>query len=436
MKPVRSLLSIAFVLATIGAAGCKEDPPPAKQEPVPADSASAKGKLNPRSPVAPLAKVDPQTMKEYRIDVCYYGTLTLKEARDAYLASLGKDEPSEKKIPSFGSPPPSGKPGDAKGPDAKGPDAKPGLPKPAKPPAIGSADPKAPPSRDARPADSARKPGEGRPFNFVARAPHERNARACTVAAGLKDPALPELDAALAAFAPYAVELAKNIAAAQNYYQREEYKKDSFEKGKELHKKLVADFGKLDELHGKLGAALTAHREKNPADASKWEEGQKVAMTAFDNARLVLTGLAGEKVDLEAHKAAVKKLEESSEALKTFSQSHSTDPWPKIMTPALEGMLRALKDAEPKITDKGVDPETFLPVITSFTSVIEAKHRALSRSLIAQGQTQPRPMPHGGMGAPPGAPPGAPGAPGAPGEPHHAPHGEAPAPAEEAPAKE
>ena len=43
-----------------------------------------------------------------------------------------------------------------------------------------------------------------------------------------------DVDAALAAFAPFAVELAKDIATAQNYYQREEYKKDSFAKGKEL----------------------------------------------------------------------------------------------------------------------------------------------------------------------------------------------------------
>lgn len=399
MKLARSFLSIALVLAAAGAAGCKEDPPPAKPEPKAADSANAKARPRP-SAVAPLPKVDPASMKDYRVDVCYFGTLTLKQARDAYLASLGKDEPSEKKLPSFGTPPPPAAPAKLDAKDPKAPDAKP-TPGPAG--KTDKAAPAKPTPRETSPAGSANagKPGEmpRPPMNFLTRAPHERNARACTVAAGLKEPALADIDAALAAFAPYAVELAKNLAAAQNYYQREEYKKDSFEKGKELHKKLVADFAKLDELHDKLGAAIADHRGKTPADASKYEEGQKVAMTAFDDARAVMLGLISKKIDVEAHKAAVKKLEGSAEALKTFGTSNQADPWPKIMNPALEGFLRTLKEAEAKITDKGIDPEVFLPVITSYTSVIESKHRALSRSLIAKGQAQP-----GAVGAHPAVP--------------------------------
>ncbi len=103
MISVRSLCSIALVLVASGAAGCKEDPPPPQPEPASSAAANAnKGKASLRTPVSPMAKVDPQSMKEYRVDVCYFGTLSLKQARDAYLASLGKDEPSEKKIPSFG----------------------------------------------------------------------------------------------------------------------------------------------------------------------------------------------------------------------------------------------------------------------------------------------------------------------------------------------
>jgi hypothetical protein len=376
MIPFRSLLSIAFVLATAGAAGCKEDPPPAKPD-LQAPSASAKGKLNLRTPVAPIAKVDPRSLKEYRVDVCYFGTLTLKQARDSYLASLGKDEPSEKKIPSFGgAAAPPAPPTTPPKPDAK--DTKPA-------PTAAAKDAKAPEGA-ARP-----KPDERKPFNFMMRAPHERNARQCTVATTLKEPAMPEIDPALAAFAPYAVELAKNIAAAQNYYQREEFKKDNFEKGKELHKKLVADFEKLDELHEKLGAALLAWREKNPPDLSKAEEGQKVATAAFEDGRAVLLGLIGKKIDKEAYRAAVKKLEASAEALKTYGTGHQADPWPKIMSPQADAYLRALKEAEPKITDKGVDPDAFIPVINAFTSLIEAKHRALSRWLISKGQSQTRP---------------------------------------------
>jgi hypothetical protein len=380
MIPFRSIFPIALVLATAGIAGCKEDPPPPKPEPA-SSAAPNKGKLNIRNPMAPLAKVDPQTMKEYRSDVCYFGTLTLKQARDAYLASLGKDEPSEKKIPSFGGAnaptplQPGAPPGTAK-PDA----AKPGST--AKPATSAKADA----SKPATPGTA--KPDDRKPFNFAMRAPHERNARACTVAAGLKEPAMPEVDAALATFAPYAVELAKNIAAASNYYQREEYKKDEFQKGKELHKKLVADFEKLDELSDKLGAAILAWHKAHPPDLAAAEEGQKVAITTFEDARALMLTLIGKKIDVEAMKAALKKLDESSDALKTFGTGHQADPWPKILTPSLDAFIRAVKDAEPKITDKGIDPDTFLPIVTTFTSLIEAKHRALSRALIAKGQTQ------------------------------------------------
>lgn len=412
MIPFRSLFPIALVVATAGIAGCKEDPPTPKPEPA-SSAAPNKGKLNIRNPMAPLAKVDAQTMKEYRSDVCYFGTLTLKQARDAYLASLGKDEPSEKKIPSFGGaagpamppgPPMAGK----EGKDAKL-GAKLGIKPGAKDAAKAATGPKdAPKDPAAKAADpSAMKPklDERKAFNFAARAPHERNARACTVAATLKDPAMPDVDAALVTFAPYAVELAKNIAGATNYYQREEYKKDGFEKGKELHKKLIADFEKLDEMSDKLGAAVLAWHKSHPPDLTSAEEGQKVALAAFEDARNLMVGLIGKKIDVEGSKAALKKLEASAEALKTFGTANQADPWPKIMSPSADAFIRAVKDAEPKITaDKGIDPDAFLPMVTTFTSLIEAKHRALSRALIAKGQTQQAGRPTAQPGAP-GAPP-------------------------------
>jgi hypothetical protein len=213
------------------------------------------------------------------------------------------------------------------------------------------------------------------------------------VATTLKEPAMPEVDPALAAFAPYAVELAKNIAQAQNYYQREEYKKDSFEKGKELHKKLVADFGKLDELHEKLGTAVLAWREKHPPDLSKAEEGQKAATAAFEDARAVMISLLGKTIEKDAYLAAVKKLEGSAEALKSYGAGHQADPWPKIMSPQVDSFLRALKEAD---LPAKIQPDTFIPVINAFTALVEAKHRALSRWLVSQGQSQARPpSPHG-----------------------------------------
>jgi hypothetical protein len=397
MSPLRSFTYVAlFTAVATAATGCKKDETtPAKPDTSAASSSARdKGKMSLRNPMAPTAKIDPQTMKEYRMDVCYFGTQTLRQARDAYFASLGKDEPSEKRIPSFG----GAKPGDAK-------PATPTASGAPKPPAAGSGAATPPPAAGSA---AARGPGERdmrRPFDVAMRAPHERNARACTVAAGHKDPPMPDVDPAVQAFAPYAVELAKNIAAASTYYQREEYKKDSFAKGKELHKKLVDDFAKLDEMSDKLGAAIDKWRKEHPADASKFEEAQKLASTAFDDARAVMLGVIGKKPDPAAHKAGVEKLEKSAEGLKSFGSSHQTDAWPKIMTPAFDAFVKASKEASDKITDKGLDNEAFLAMITSFTSLVESKQRALSRSMIAKGQTNDpaaaplRPMPSGAPAA-------------------------------------
>ncbi len=378
MISLRSLFPIALVTLSAGAAvGCKEETP-AKPDPAAATSASAggKGKLSLRSPVAPTPKVDPQVMKEYRADVCYFGSLSLKQARDAYLGSLGNAAPSEKKLPSFGgahSPTmPATAPGGSAGPAAR---------------------PKASGAPSAGPAGMLPDPTR-RPFDMAMRAPHERNARACTAAASLKDPAMPAVDAAIGEFAPYAVELAKNIAAAQAYYQREEFKKDKFEKGQELHKKLTEDFKKLDDMSAKVGDAIAAWRKEHPADTSKMEEGQKTALAAFEEARGVMIALVGaKKPDPAAFKEALGKLEKSIEAVKTFAAGHAADPWPKIMTPAFEGFLKASKEAGDKLTDKGLEPDAFLTMVTSFTSVIEAKHRALTRSLVTRPQLVPANVP-------------------------------------------
>jgi len=413
MSPLRSFVSIALVTLAAGALdGCKKDEPP-KPDPAASASGRDKGKLSLRNPVAPVAKIDPQTMKEYRMDVCYFGSLTLKQARDAYLASLGKDEPSEKKIPSFGAAAP--KPGDVK----PGASASAGAPKgtaapTAKPAATGAPTAKPAAGGSAKPGDPRipqpatplgdRDRDMRRPFDVSLRAPHERNARACTVAAGHKDPAMPDVDPAVQAFAPFAVELAKNIAAASAYYQREEYKKDSFAKGKELHKKLTEDFAKLDELSDKLGASIEKWRKEHPADASKYDEPEKLANAAFDDARSLMQAAIPKKPDVATYKASLERLEKSVEAVKTFGTAHAADPWPKIISPALEAFLKTAKESSDKVTEKGVDNDAFLTLITNFTALVEAKQRALSRALIAKGQTADPPAPPGAAAPPPDHP--------------------------------
>ncbi|APR81217.1 Hypothetical protein A7982_06564 [Minicystis rosea] len=397
------MVPVGLIALTLsGVAGCKKDEPP---KPDPASTArpasSARSKLNTRNPMGPVAKIDPQAMKDYRLDVCYFGTLSLRQARDAYLASLGKDEPSEKKIPSFGIPAPTAAAA-ASGSAAAGPSGAPKAPPAPKPTAVASASGAA--SAGPIPVGPDRRP------DVMVRAPHERNARACTAAIALKEPPMGDVDAAVNGFATFAVELAKDITTAHQYYAREEYKKDSFAKGKELHKKLVEQFAKLDELQGKLGTALTAWRSQHPADITKMEEGEKVARAALDEAREVYTLVAFKKADGEAWKTATDKLEKSIAALKTYSDGHAADPWAKIMLAPFEVFAKTVKES--KVTaDKTFESEAFLNLVSNFTGLVEARQRAISRHAMARPALPPL-----GTGAP-GAPP-APPATGAPAEQH------------------
>lgn len=391
----RTFVTVALTALFLGSvSGCTKNEPP-KPDPsaaAPSNSAaSTRPKLNVRSPMGPMARIDPQAMKDYRIDVCYYGTLSLRQARDSYLASLGKSQPSEKKIPNFGAP----------APDAAKP-AAPDAVKPAAAPAPKASASGAPPSTPPSPAVPPR------PFDFALRAPHERNARACTASMALKDPAMPGVDEALAVYGPYSVELAKDIATATSYYQREEYKKDSFAKGTELHKKLLEEFGALDDQQDKLGAAIDTYRKAHPVDPTKVDEGEKITADTFEDARQVVMVLAAKKVDSAAYKANVDKLDKAVEALKTFSAAHASDTWSKIMAAPFEAFTHAAKDA--KVTDKGVPAEDFLNLVTNFTGLIEARQRGLQRSMITKGQVTvinppPAMAPAAASGAPAAAPP-------------------------------
>jgi hypothetical protein len=155
---------VLITLALVGGAGCKDDPPPAQPE-VPtsasANAASARSKLPIRPPMGPVARMDPLSMKEYRVDVCYFGTLTLKQARDSYLASLAGAEPSEKKLPNFGVPIPVAPVAATSAAPSSGPP--PSLtPPPPRPAGSGSAA-----------AAAAIAPGK---LDFTIRAAYERNA--------------------------------------------------------------------------------------------------------------------------------------------------------------------------------------------------------------------------------------------------------------------
>lgn len=361
MNSKSSLVCVALLSVAATVVGCKDNNTPAPQpEPKAEPSSMAinpRPRLNLKTPLAPAPKVDPKTLKEYRADVCYFGSLALRQARDAYLGSLGKDEPSEKKLPSFGGAP---------SPEASAPQ------KPSKL------------AKDEGPLGKKLSRRE-RPDATV-RAPYERNARACVVASNVKEPKMGDVDTAIAAFAPFALELSKTISAASAYYQREEYKQDKFAKGKALHKQLVEQFAKLADLQDKVGDAIIAYRKEHVVDASKLSESEKAAHVALEDARSAMQLLLAKKIDAAAYKAQLTKLTASMEAFKAAAVAHPSEPWEKALLPSLESFMK--RASAVNVTEKGLTSDEVYAVAGPFTSVIEANQRATSRALLAKAKAK------------------------------------------------
>jgi len=400
MNVSRSLIALALISALgVPAGGCKDDSTPvATETPSPETSASTAAAVDPakglKKRLGPLGKMDPHVMKAYRADVCYFGTLSLKQARDAYMASLGGAEPGPDKVPNFGQP---------KVEEAK--------------PETAPKDPRALMTKKA--LESRRKASM--------RAPHERNARSCSVAAGLRIPAVEGLDSVLSEFAPFAVQLSKDLTAASVYYQREQYKEDKFAKGKDFHTKLLAQFEKLDKLHDKVGAEVAAWRKASPPPVDKEPvvdaepTAKDKAMTAdnaaartlgnaaFKESREIMLMLASAEPDAAAIKERLAKVEEASKALKKFGDEHKENTWPKIMVASLEAFIKTVGDRAESNQLK--DPGARIELINMTTRLIESRHRALTRAFMTRGRgfqstrLRPRIMPPGHPGMNPKAQP-------------------------------
>ncbi len=332
----------AFSLVLLAACSKNDHDAGDKAEGAKSATAALKGSAAPKPPVPPMVKVDPMLTKEYRLETCYFGTLALRQAREAYLASAGsKEQPTftEAKPPSFGV-------------------ERKELPK-APPPVAG-------------------KPDLRRPLDLAMRPPYERHARTCTVAQSLKDAPMPEVDPVLATFAPWALDVSRNITQLDAYFSREEAKKDAMAKGKDIHKKLVAEFPKLDETLAKFLGVVEGWRTAHKADESKFEPGQKLLVAAYDAARAVVVHLTGKKYDAAMLKTQMAAFETALAALKTHAGSNASDPWSKQTLPALDAFDKALKEMEPKLSPKGLENSKLLTLLTPFTQVIEARYRALT----------------------------------------------------------
>jgi hypothetical protein len=403
----RSIVAASLVLAT-GLIACGDKP-----------TATAEGSASSSAAPAVIApkRIDPLVMKTYRVESCYYGTLSLKQARASYLGSLGGAEPSADKVPDFGADtsdpmPVKGAPMvpseavEAAAPAGSGSSApKASAPKekakakdkaPAAAKTTGSAAPKvasapkgsASPEAGSAPAASVAAAPSGSaaagrpPFDLsrrIRQVPYERFARSCNVAAGLKEPVSAELDPVLKEYADYALPLAKTIAEANAYYQKEQFKEDGFAKGKEYHQKLVEGFGKLDDMQKKLRDALDKWRTASPVDTAGYTASQKLADGALTSARDALLKLdAG---DLAGMKASLDKVDQAAAELKKYADEHKDekDPWANFVPPTLTTYVEQLRAFDGDAA--AIPPAKLVNAVTLFTRVTEANHRALTRKM-------------------------------------------------------
>lgn len=279
--------------------------------PVPTAAPSARA-------AAVLAKIGPEAMKQYRVDVCYHGTFALRWARDDYVASLGGHRPGPGHIPAFV--------------DLPGSELERGL---------------------------------------------ERDARACTAAVALRDTVdFGDIDTAIAVCAPFALELAKHMNTARKYYRSGEHANDGFARGGELHDAMIAGFKQLDALHDRLGAAIAARRKSHPPNVS--DEGERVGRAAIEDARTVLLRAVAPQLDGKAFDAAVRQLGKSAQASRAWESSNPNDPWSQIVNAPLEA-FRALVEAPRPPGARRLDSPAVYQMVRAFVFLIETRQRAITR---------------------------------------------------------
>lgn len=274
-------------------------------------------------------KLHPAMMKAYRVEVCYWGTLALEAARDSYLGSLRRDPPSASKLPVF-------------------------------------------------PAE--RTPG--------ARNAYEREARACAVATALREPPTP-IDEALAAYAPFATELAKDIATAALYYKNEEFKQDGFAAGASLDARLLEGFSKLAVLRERLGAAMLRYEKQRPGAACAREPTERAALRCVETARSTVRALLAPPMPGE-HPG----FDESARCVETLHQlsaEHPTAPWPKILVAPLERF--AGLGREQRFQAGALGPDEKMSLSQAYVLIVEARQRAATRAALtrAAGPAPPSP---------------------------------------------
>ena len=342
----------ALAMGASSLTGCKEDPPPPPTPAADTATAAASGPAGPKgsSAIPPhhraarmnVPRISPATMKKYRVEACYFGSLGVTVAAEAYQTSLGGAEPSTAKIPSFGEYPETKKlPGQKK--------------------------------------MAGRAPilAAGRQLPFV------RHVRACSIAKSLKEPAHEELDAAVVAFEGYISGVNKALLDATRYYTRKQYEKDDFKRAKQIHTTLSESFPKLDEELKKFGDVVNKWALDNTKTEEKLDDAGQLAQTVLHDARALTLMFLEEERDKGKIGEAITALEQKRDELLTKHESDKQAPHPRVMGPKLLQFINAAKAAAE--IDGKLEAEQRYPVTAHMANLVEANQRALAQLMRQRG---------------------------------------------------
>jgi hypothetical protein len=234
------------------------------------------------------------------------------------------------------------------------------------------------------------------------RLPFMRYANSCTLAKNVQGADDAKIDPALKTYEEYVVNLNKLLLQASQYYQREEYTKDEFKKGKELHKEIIAAFAKLDEQINTFGVAVADWQKGIGKVPDALDASGEITMSALNDARAITLLVLAKEPDAAAIKQALDKLTEQADKLDKEGQANAQAAFPKVAGPTLRAYIQAITDALAAIEKKDLGFDQLFIVATTMTALSEATNRALTRHLYASRG--------GGMGGPggPGGPGGGP----------------------------
>lgn len=353
------VFGLIAMMTSLGALGaCKDDPPP--PPPPSADTASATGKAKATKPSArdrtAVPRISPESMKQYRVETCYFGSMGLLVAKEAYMASVGETGPSEAKLPEFGDYPENQPrdPGESK--DKKDKEA----------PTDGKA--------------GGRKVGPRTPLMGSGRAlPFIRHVRACSIAKSLRQPEYSDLDPAVAKFEEYVNDLQRLLLDASRYYAREQYKKDDFKRGKSIHEKLMEKLPALDDELATFTAAMEKWWPTMKPGGEELDDAGKISLEAVNQARDAARATMAAERDGEALGKAIEGLKAKLASLEEQLEKDRTAPHPRVMVPKLKEMIDAL-EAVQSVEGKLTALQRY-GVSAGMASLIEAHQRGVAQLL-------------------------------------------------------